>query len=253
MIARRRPDRLRNVVNKRGDLMRLMRLMIWLVGFAAGSAVTAEPWSGSAALGYLATSGNSDSTSGNGKFKLGYDVGVWHHALQAQALGASTSDTTTAEAYALSVKSKYDLSELNYVFGLVDWNKDRFSGYDRQLSELVGYGRRLLNTERHIWNAEVGAGARQSDLRDGTSQSEATILGATDYTWKFSETASFIQTLSIESGSDNTYMESVSELKARLVGNIALVASYAIKRNSSVPVGSVKRDTFTAVSLEYGF
>ena len=63
----------------------------------------------------------------------------------------------------------------------------------------------------------------------------------------------FVQTLIVESGSDNTYMESISEVKARLVGNIALVASYTIKRNSSVPVGSEKRDTFTAISLEYAF
>ena len=226
-----------------------------VVLLASGAELGAQegPWSGSVALGYLATSGNSDSTSGNGNFKLGYDSGSWHHSLEVGALGASTDETTTAEAYSLAVKSKYDFSEFNYVFGLVDWNKDRFSGYDQQTSEIVGYGRRLLNTERHVWNAEIGAGARQSDLRDATTQNEATIRGATDYTWNFSETGTFVQTFVVESGSDNTYMESVSEVKARLVGTIALVASYTLKRNSSVPVGSDKQDTFTAISLEYAF
>ena len=235
--------------------MRLMTLALAGVALlGSGAALGAEDgWSGSAALGYLATSGNSESTSGNGNFKLGYDSGKWHHGLEAQALGASTDETTTAEAYSLRVKSKYDFTEFDYVFGLVDWNKDRFSGYDQQTSEIVGYGRRLLNTERHVWNAEIGAGARQSTLRDGSDQNEATLRGATDYTWNFSETGAFVQTLIVESGSDNTYMESISEVKARLVGNIALVASYTIKRNTSVPVGSEKRDTFTALSLEYAF
>ena len=86
-----------------------------------------------------------------------------------------------------------------------------------------------------------------------SSENEATLRGATDYTWNFSETGAFVQTFIVESGSENTYMESTSEVKANLVGNIALVGSYTIKRNTSVPVGSEKRDTFTAISLEYGF
>lgn len=171
------------------------------IGFSAEEG----PWSGSAALGYLATSGNSDTTSGNGSFQLGYDAGPWHHSLEARAVGSSADNQTTAEAYALNVKSKRDLDETNYLFGLVDWKKDRFSGYDQQTSELVGYGRRLLSSERHVWNAEIAAGARQSDLRDGTTQNEATVRAATDYTWTFSETAEFAQVLVVESGSDNTF------------------------------------------------
>ena len=88
---------------------------------------------------------------------------------------------------------------------------------------------------------------------DGTSQNEATVRAATDYTWKFSETGTLTQSFIVESGSDNTFMESASAVKARLVGNIALVASYTVKRNSSVPAGNEKTDTFTALSLEYAF
>jgi putative salt-induced outer membrane protein len=236
-----------------------MRFTFPLIGLASmlvsSIAVSAEegPWSGSAAVGYLATSGNADNTSANGNFKLGYDAGSWHHSMEARAVGASAENETTAEAYGFNAKSKYDLSEFNYVFGLVDWKKDRFSGYDQQISEQVGYGRRLLNTERYTWNAEIGAGARQSDLRDGTKQNETTVRGATDFTWQISETAEFGQALIIESGADNTFIESVSAVKAQLVGSIALVASYTIRRNSSVPVGSEKQDTFTALSLEYAF
>jgi putative salt-induced outer membrane protein len=68
-----------------------------------------------------------------------------------------------------------------------------------------------------------------------------------------SETATFTQDLAVESGSTNTYMESKTALSARLVRNLALVASYTIKSNSEVPVGTEKTDTFTALSLEYAF
>ena len=60
-------------------------------------------------------------------------------------------------------------------------------------------------------------------------------------------------TLGYLATSGNTYLESVTALSARLVGNLALVASYKIKNNSKVLAGTEKTDTFTALSFEYAF
>jgi putative salt-induced outer membrane protein len=57
----------------------------------------------------------------------------------------------------------------------------------------------------------------------------------------------------LEVGDENRYTESISALKATLVGDLALVLSYTIKNNSEVLPGIEKTDTFTAISLEYGF
>ena len=111
----------------------------------------------------------------------------------------------------------------------------------------------MIDQEKHQLHAEIGAGARQSDLADGTEESEMVLRGGLDYTWKLSETAAFAQILTVESGSENTYTESVTKLSAALVGNLALVASYTIKNNSDVPPLTEKTDRFTAVSLEYTF
>lgn len=244
-------------VQDQGATMRLIYLVASLTALCLSGPAFAQdeegPWSGSVALGYLATSGNTDNSSLNSAFALGYDLDRWHHSLDATAIGASDSDVSTAEAYSLGYKAKYDFSEFNYVFGLVDWNKDKFSGYDQQVSEAIGYGRRVINSERHVLNLEIGAGSRQSDLRDGTSLSEAILRGGLDYAWQISETAEFTQDLVVESGSDNTYIESISALRAPIMGNIALVASYTVKQNSDVPLGSEKTDTYTALSLEYAF
>lgn len=209
--------------------------------------------SGKVAFGYLATSGNTENENLNLNFSGNYDAEQWHHSLNGLAVRASTNDVDTAEAYGLTWKSQYDLNENDYVFGVVAWNRDEFSAYDQQLREVLGYGRRFIDTERHVLNAEVGVGLRQADLRDGTSEDESIVRLATDYRWNISETSRFDQILAIESGSDNTYVESVSSLSADVWQNIALVLSYTIRRNSSVPLGTEKTDTFTAVSLEYSF
>lgn len=233
-------------------------LIASLASLAFAPAYAAEeeaesPWSGKVSLGYLATTGNSENTSVNAAAEGSYEEGRWKHTATAIALGSSDDIDTTAEAYQLGWKSDFTLREFDYLFGEVRWQKDKFSGYDQQLSEALGYGRRILNSDTHILNAEIGIGAKQADLRDGTSQNETIALGALDYTWNLSETASFGQNLRVEAGSDNVYLESVSALNAKVLENLALVFSYTIRNNSDVPVGSEKTDTFTAISLEYGF
>ena len=211
------------------------------------------PWSGKVALGYLASSGNTDTSAFNFSSETNFDRNAWHHTLVLRALGSSTDGDTTAEAYRAAYKLKYDYSKRTYVFGLVDWDKDRFSGYDQQLYEALGFGRRILESERHELSAELGAGARQSDLRDGSSADEFVGFASAEYSLKISENSSFDQKFGSFFGSENTYLESISELRAKVVGGIALVLSYTVKHNTEVPAGSKKTDTYSAVSLEYAF
>lgn len=228
-------------------------IVLALVVAGPGHAQDEGPWSGKASLGYLSTSGNSESLNVSAAAELQYVSGRWDHLAEVSAVGAQQEEQTTAEAYLAAWKSKYSFTENNYLFGRVRWQKDKFSGYDQQMSETVGYGRRILHSDRQLLNGEAGIGLRQSDLRDGTSENEMILRGSLDYTLQLSENAEFTQDFLVESGSDNTFMESVTAVTASLVGELALKASYTIRRNTSVPVGSEKTDTFTAISLEYEF
>lgn len=220
----------------------------------AQSAAPADPVSGKASLGYLATSGNTESTNSNASFELTYDPpSPWQYSFRARAVGASSDQQTTAEAYGFGHKSQYSFSETNYLFASLDWQKDRFSGYREQTSEAVGYGKRLINRERHVLDVEGGIGAKQATLVTGEDRDQGILRGGLDYEFTISDTSNFTQTLVIESGSENTYTEAVSKLATNVVGNIALVLSYTVKYNSDVPPGSKNRDTFTAIALEYGF
>ena len=73
------------------------------------------------------------------------------------------------------------------------------------------------------------------------------------YKWLFSETAEFRQDITAEGGGDNTYLESVTAISAKLIGELSLVASYTVKHNTDVPPLTEETDTYTALSLEYAF
>jgi len=212
-----------------------------------------SPWSGSATLGYLATSGNTETSTLNTGFEVGYTAGKWEHVFDGSAVNASENDVKTAESYAANWKSERNITEQDFLFGRLSWRKNRFSGYNTQFSQTVGYGRRLIDADKHKLNGELGAGARQSTLQDGRSENETIFRGGIYYKWQFSETAAFSQDVTVEAGELNTYLESVTALSAQLIGDLALVASYTIKSNSDVPPSTEKTDTYTALSLKYVF
>ncbi len=225
------------------------------------------PWSATLAAGYAKTSGNSESSAANFKGEGRYDKDRWHHILGATAVGTSSAanrdedSVTTAEAYWGGFQSQYDLTEAWYVFGSLDWYKDRFSAYEQQVYETAGVGWRILRGEVHFLDIEVGAGAKQATLTGGDSQNEGIGVLRGVYTWQISKNAAFIQKVAILSGSDNTYTETNSELKAGIIGNLSMVLGYTYKHNSDVEIDTSltparpfdKTDTFTTISLEYGF
>jgi len=236
-----------------------LRSLLMLAALAAPLTLMAQqqepegPWAGSATLGYLATSGNTETSTLNMGFEIGYTVGKWEHVFDGSAVNASENDVKTAESYAANWKSERNITDHDFLFGRLSWRKNLFSGFNTQFSQTVGYGRRLIDVDKHKLNGELGAGARQSTLQDGSSENETILRGGIYYKWLFSETAEFRQDIMVEAGELNTYLESVTALSAQLLGDLALVASFTVKSNSDVPPTTEKTDTYTALSLEYMF
>lgn len=246
--------------------IRLLGYALIVLGAWQATSVAAadkEGWSGTAGLGYLAASGNSDSSNVNANIDLGYNWQKWHHSVAAAAIGAEADGNSSAERYTLDLKSKRDFNKFDYLFGLIAFQKDRFGGVEQQLSEAIGYGRRLINNDTHVLNLEAGAGFRQLEFQDsvdalgnvidGGSESGAIIRLGGDYLWNFSDTAKFTQKLVIEAGSDNTSTEATSAVSAKLREALSLVLSLTVKNNSDVPAGSTSTDKFTAVTLSYSW
>ena len=238
------------------NLHRVLCLTMLLVSaplLAAEEEKEKSPWSGSAKLGYLATTGNTENSSLNAGFNVAYTRGLWTHEALAASIYSEESGATTAEAYDLGWKSARNITDNDFIFGRLDWRKTRFGAFDTQFSQTLGYGRRLINIDKHSLNGELGVGARQSETQDGISIDETIFRGALRYRWALSETSEFRQDLVVEAGEENVFSESVTAISARVVGGIALVASYTIRNNSDVPPLTKKTDTFTALSLEYAF
>ena len=231
------------------------RLVLALLIAGQSAVAMAGPLKGEGEVGYTQTSGNTDTASLNVKLSLSKDSDAWKHSGELAVLSAATDSKTTAESYTLRARTNYKLSDRRYVFGALRYENDRFSGFDYQGSLVLGLGERLIqNADGMVLDADIGLGGRTSqDSLTGKSSQEGVLLLNGNFAAPLSDSATFTEDLSIEAGSDNTYSESVTGLKLKVLDNLAAKIAYTVKHNSSVPVGSHKTDLQTAVTLVYAF
>lgn len=227
-----------------------------IVMAVCGSAMAAphSRWSGEAELGFVSTSGNTETETFNAKAKVVNDRERWRHTGKLDVLTASDEGDRTAERYFLSEKSDYKLSRISYLFLLLTYEDDRFTGYDYRASESVGYGRTVISRTNLTLDLEGSIGARQSELiATGNRSSEGIARLAGALNWKISDSAKFSQDLESEIGEDATITRSVSALTTTVAGNLAAKFAVRVKHTSDVPPGIDNADIETSTTLVYTF
>lgn len=212
-----------------------------------------KSFSGEVRLGFESTTGNTDIQSLAGAVSAKYLHGLWVYTGRISGSGRQDAGIGTEEQYHAELKVERHYGEKNYLYGQILYDRDRFAGVVRQLYETVGYGRRIVKTEKHELNLEAGVGARQTRLLDNTEADDAVLQLGGNYRWQVNEHVSFKQELTVNYGSDNTYTMSLSTLESALAGNLSMLLSYRVENNSEVPAGSRKTDTKTMLALGYKF
>ena len=227
---------------------------------AATTTAVAEDaaWKGDLELGFVSTSGNTETTTIKTNGKLVNDNGDWRNTTSFNSLNTKEEEDRSAEKYFASHKLDYKFSEHGYVFVFASYDDDRFSGFDWQATAAAGYGRTLLtDVETMTLNLETGPGYRMSKVDDDAvgedDQDEVILRGSLDYQWQLSDSAVFAQELTVESGADNTISKSVTSLKTTIVDQFALKLSYSVKYTETVPDDTDHADTETSVTLVYSF
>jgi len=235
-------------------MIRKFGLVISIAAFSTSAlAAEAPAWTSNVEIGYVSTTGNTEVSSLNAKGKAIRNAEVWRTTLEASALNVSDNVGITAEKYGVSGQEDRKIGESSYLFGRIGFKTDRFGGFTSRTSETVGYGFDILKSDEKQWNAEIGAGARQTELTTGEKTNDAVARASTLFTWKVSETAKFSQELKIESGKDGSVSNSVTSLLNQISGNFSSKISYSVEHTSEVPVGTEKMNTETAVSLVFAY
>ncbi|MFM1895524.1 MAG: hypothetical protein RLZZ385_598 [Pseudomonadota bacterium] len=204
-------------------------------------------------LGAIFTTGNTEDE--NVKYKVAVDWlrTNWDYQFSTEGFRSSKQNVLAAQRLYHVARGRRNLTEDTYWEARGAYEDDRFSGYDYQADATVSYGRKFLqNVNNMNLNANFGVGYRRSEST-ADQFSEAIVRVAGEYEWGLSETASFIQNLSVESGKETSILRSESAIESEIMENLALRFSIKAKHQTEVPLTREKTDTETAVTLVWNF
>ena len=218
------------------------------------SSAMAQPWTGEGDLGFSQASGNSDTETLTAALQIAYDPeSNWSHTLALSALNSSQNDERSAENYGLDFSSLYNFNERTYLTGNLRFLADNFSGFETQTAVTVGIGRTFVDNGTVVFDGEIGAGFRSSELITDETEDEGIGFLKLGLNWGISETTTFESHVLVESGSENTYSEGGAGLRVAISKALGLRVGYLITNNSDAPEGTVSTDRLTTLGVNYKF
>lgn len=210
-------------------------------------------WNGEAELSGARSTGNTSQFSLGLAAKAEREIGKWKHRFAGLADFEKSQGQTTKERWLVNYDPTYAISDRAYVFGLAQYENDRFGGFDYRFSETLGFGYQFFRGERFTLHAEVGPGARHTKFDPGGIEHEFAALLRTGMEWKVSDNTIFSHDLSYFVGTNQRTLDTTAALKMRINGALSGRISYNYRYNTDVPVGKRATDTVTRAALVYDF
>jgi putative salt-induced outer membrane protein len=232
----------------------------------SASARADSEWASRSELGYALARGNTDSDNGNLKFDIAHLLNDWIYAFGVDALYGKTNGIGTAQRWDAHLQVDYKFTPKMFWFGKLEYQDDRYSGFQYQESAATGIGRIFLQSETDKLTGQIGAGIRRLRREDlirddtgavisripGDSSEDGVATGAVSYEHNFNASTKLVEALSVESGRSNTLLKNNLGVQVKMGSALALAVSYSYIRNSSPPVTVLsKTDQLTTVSLVY--
>lgn len=236
-------------------------------------------WTGSGEFGFASSTGNSRSENINAKLGLNQENEQWKNSFFLDALRSKSQQTiqneagntikqfnTTANRYDGGASVGYKLDPRSYIVGAARYEHDEFGANLWQGIVSLGYGYIALKDERAELSFEIGPGYKRYRPADSTVlvgtdyvtvhqpiESELVARGLVNFKYRLTANTTFEDTLLMEAGSKNTYLQNDAGLSVSMTKKLAVKVGYQVRHNSDVLPGTRKTDTLTTTNLVYSF
>jgi len=209
-------------------------------------------WTGSLALSYLATTGNSETET------VGFDTAwarrptPWGLEIRALAHRAETDGSATAERYLASVRGGRALSGRLELFAGLVHERDEFAGFDQRSIVESGALWRVLAGPAHELAFDAGLTWTTEDRVDGSDDDWLGAVAGVAWKWESSSNATLRERLLFYPNFDDSEdwrLSSETALDAALARSWALRVAYLVQHDDRPPAGFEETDTSTSLSL----
>ncbi|QIG53447.1 DUF481 domain-containing protein [Altererythrobacter sp. BO-6] len=222
-----------------------------------------ENWDGKGELGAFRATGNSSNTGLTASLGLTRQGIDWRHKLRGRADYQRSNGKTTREQYFFAYEPNYQISDRVFLYGLAQYERDRFQGFSGRYAVSGGVGYQIIKQADLQLSAKIGPAYRVTDFNNGQSESRIAGLLGVDFDWDITDRLKLTHDTNAvaETGgsatvivdSSNTSVNLVTGLNAKVSDKVTARFSYAIEYDSNPPKGAVKTDTLSRATLIYDF
>ena len=227
---------------------------------------------GSAELGFLYKTGNTNSGDIKTGVDLRFDKGAWLSLINIDLLlkKADVADEdghihfkTTDQKWTFDSKTNYSLdsTEKNYIYGNIWYEENEFSSFNNQSSVSTGWGRHWYKSSNASLWGDVGPGYKRDLFKATNTEPQSTaqtwiVQAQVLYIRKLNEYVEFKQNISIKQAlksSKNSIYKAETAVTTKLISTLQLKFTLTLDYNSKVEVSKENLDTQTAATLVYSF
>lgn len=226
------------------------------VVFVAGPATAADPLTFSLGFSYLATGGNTDTSTAGFDAALTWAQTPWKVEAGASLLRAENEGDLTAQRTVAGVRGSRAMGERWDLTTAVSGTRDRFAGLDARVVVEAGVSYRYLEGPVHSLTLEAGGTWTRDDPVSGAARSFPGAMGAVRYAWKVSDTATLSERLALYPNlddHDDWRLESDLAIEAAITTASALKVAYSVRRDNKPVPGYRETDSATSVTLVFRF
>ncbi len=242
--------------DKKGDRVKKI-VAIGFIGCALWAADPVGTMKQSVELGYIGSTGNSQSQSLNAAYKNDYQYDAsTQMSLKADILYGEKSGVTSDERYRLFYNVNRYMSQDLFAYGEASAIRNTFEGYNQQYNLGAGMGYNIFKDTQQSLKGKGGVQFRRSNYTTEPHDNFYYGKGALDYVYNFSKTNQFTATWSIL---DNMkYLKDYETvvnlgLKMLIVDQLSFRMGFQLKYDNMPPAGKKKTDTTTTAGVVYSF
>ncbi len=210
-------------------------------------------WTGKGELGGFLSAGNSDTKGLAAGLALTRETTDWRLNLRANADYQRSNGATSAEQISAAIEPNYKLGDHLFVYGLGQYERDPFQGFDARYILSGGVGYRPVNTDGFKLDLKAGPAWRNTDFTSSADENAFSGLGSANLFWKLSPTLSLNEAASILTQSDKSTLTALTSVDARINGSLSARLSYQVRHETNPPAGLKNTDTLSRMTLVYGF
>ena len=218
---------------------------------------TYNPLSGSVQFGYNYEQDNNVNRSLDGRLIVDYEElekYKIHNDLYFEFEDEDGKTKTSKQRWQL--QGDYHLAPEDFVYSRSDMQRSRFASYKREDVYAIGYGRKILHSDKHTLNGEIGPGykiAQPNEGKDEITINEAIIRAYYFYSFVFSDALQFSAEGTVQYGRKSSTYNSLLKAQNRIYQELYLVFDLDYTYTTTVPEDTNNREVTSGLKLLYAF